>query len=439
MLVGLDPGGDVALIKLLGKGKFPAAELGDSDTCASANGCTSSATRSCSPTISNPRSPTASSPACTATSIRPARCSNTPTACRPTPPINPGNSGGPMFDSDGRLIGINGRGSFEKRGRVNVGVGYAISINQIKRFIGLLKSGRIVDHASLGATVSTDAERRVVVDDILDDSDAYRRGLRYGDEIVRFAGREIASANAFKNVLGTYPERLARAAHLSPRRQGIRAGRAAGRRRIAKANWKRCSKAEPEKPGRDEHPPARSRTTNRSERRQAKPGEPGSEPRPHAQNRPSSRRSRANTTKPPGYTNYWFNRYHQQRVWNAYLAHGDFAETGWNWKITRARPQPAATSTIQLTEKNGSIVMPGGQSEAQFGPSLTEPRARRAPAACSPHCTLAATAAARPATVRRSLLPRHDALDTDDKLADCLVATTPASKRRFYFDPTKGD
>ena len=34
-----------------------------------------------------------------------------------------------------RLIGINGRGSFEKRGRVNVGVGYAISINQIKHFL----------------------------------------------------------------------------------------------------------------------------------------------------------------------------------------------------------------------------------------------------------------------------------------------------------------
>ncbi len=31
-----------------------------------------------------------------------------------------------MFDTRGRLIGINGRGSFEKRGRVNVGVGYAI-------------------------------------------------------------------------------------------------------------------------------------------------------------------------------------------------------------------------------------------------------------------------------------------------------------------------
>src|SRR5260370_9756690 len=67
--------------------------------------------------------------------------------------INPGNSGGPLFNMDGELVGINGRGSFEKRGRVNSGVGYAISINQIKNFMGHLRAGLDSDHASLGATV----------------------------------------------------------------------------------------------------------------------------------------------------------------------------------------------------------------------------------------------------------------------------------------------
>ena len=120
--------------------------------------------------------------------------------------INPGNSGGPLFDAEGRLIGINGRGSFEKRGRVNVGAAYAISINQIKNFLGTLRGGRIADHATLGAQVASDEGRRPVVTEILETSDAYRRGLRRDDEIVSFAGRSISTANGFKNILGILPK-----------------------------------------------------------------------------------------------------------------------------------------------------------------------------------------------------------------------------------------
>src|SRR5713226_5671809 len=111
--------------------------------------------------------------------------------------INPGNSGGPLFNMDGELVGINGRGSFEKRGRVNSGVGYAISINQIKNFMGHLRAGPDADHASLGATVTGEVEdepaskdegntARLLVTNILEDSDAYRRGLQPGDELVKF-------------------------------------------------------------------------------------------------------------------------------------------------------------------------------------------------------------------------------------------------------------
>src|SRR5262249_57080616 len=95
--------------------------------------------------------------------------------------INPGNSGGPLFNMDGELIGINGRGSFEKRGRVNSGVGYAISINQIKNFLPLLKAGIDTDHATLGALVRTDSEedggRRLLITSIIENCAANRRGL----------------------------------------------------------------------------------------------------------------------------------------------------------------------------------------------------------------------------------------------------------------------
>ncbi|MCA9180461.1 MAG: PDZ domain-containing protein, partial [Planctomycetales bacterium] len=59
---------------------------------------------------------------------------------------------------------------------------------------------------TLGATVSTDASGKVLVSNILSLSDAYRRGLRYGDEIIGLADREVRSTNHFKNILGTLPK-----------------------------------------------------------------------------------------------------------------------------------------------------------------------------------------------------------------------------------------
>src|SRR5205085_6763017 len=101
--------------------------------------------------------------------------------------INPGNSGGPLFNLKGEVIGINGRGSFDKRGRINSGVGYAISINQIKNFMGHLRAGLDSDHASLGAVITTQTDKsglgRMTVTSILDDSDVARRGLDIDDEM----------------------------------------------------------------------------------------------------------------------------------------------------------------------------------------------------------------------------------------------------------------
>src|SRR5262249_51648332 len=108
-------------------------------------------------------------------------------------PINPGNSGGPLFNMKGELVGINGRIQFEKRVRVNVGVGFAISINQIKNFLGHLRAGLDADHATLGAAFATDETDddvpRVVARQVLEESDVARRGLQLGDELVSIAGR----------------------------------------------------------------------------------------------------------------------------------------------------------------------------------------------------------------------------------------------------------
>ncbi len=205
IVVGIDPTGDVALIKLLGRDDFPTATLGDSDALSVgewvyAMGNPFLLAADFTPTVTygivsglhRYQYPAG-------TFLEYTDCIQFDTS------LNPGNSGGPLFNAAGELVGINGRGSFEKRGRVNVGAGYAISINQIKHFLDHLKSGRVVDHGTLNATVSTAADGAVRISSILEDSDAYRRGLRSGDEIVSFAGRPIRSANEFQNVLGIFP------------------------------------------------------------------------------------------------------------------------------------------------------------------------------------------------------------------------------------------
>ena len=206
VIVGIDPTGDVALVKLLGRDDFPHATLGDSDKLAVGDWTYA---------MGNPfLLATDFQPTVTAGIVSgvhryqyPAGTFLEYTDCiQVDTSINPGNSGGPLFNAAGELVGINGRISVEKRGRVNVGAGYSISINQIKHFMDHLRGGHVVDHATLGATVRTGSDREVVVDSILDLSAAYRRGLREDDELVSFAGRPVGSVNQFKNILGIYPK-----------------------------------------------------------------------------------------------------------------------------------------------------------------------------------------------------------------------------------------
>jgi serine protease Do len=213
VLVGLDKVGDVALIKLLPMkegDKFPHADLGDSDKVqvgefSLAMGNPFLLATDFTPTVTfgmvsgvhRYQYPDAGN------MLEYTDCIQVDTS------VNPGNSGGPLFNMNGELIGINGRISLEKRGRVNVGVGYAISINQIKNFLPQLRSGMDTDHASLGMSVesSTDEGRlgRLTVKNMIF-SDTARRGVARGDEILSFAGRKLRSVNQFKNVLGIYPK-----------------------------------------------------------------------------------------------------------------------------------------------------------------------------------------------------------------------------------------
>jgi serine protease Do len=352
VVVGIDPVGDVALIKLLGRNDFPAAPLANSDLVRAGDWCFA---------VGNPfLLATDFQPTVTygmvsgvhryqypsGTLIEYADCIQTDAS------INPGNSGGPLFNAKGEVIGINGRISFEKRVRVNVGVGYAISINQIKHFLGCLHSGRIVDHATWGVTVSN-SEGRVLVANILETSDAWRRGLRYDDEIVAFGGRKIDTSNAFKNVLGIYPKGWR--VPVTYRRDGkehetfVRLTGVHGEEELialVQKAPKQVPQPEPKPGDRPNSPPMPFPIPI--------PKLPGPETPPVPVEAARLIKSK------PGYANHYFNELHRDRVWSAFTAKGDFSVVAGEW-LLEGEIAGGGKITIRLGDAASSGAFPQGQ------------------------------------------------------------------------------
>ncbi|MFN0138443.1 MAG: S1C family serine protease [Phycisphaerae bacterium] len=203
-LLGIDPGGDVAMFKLEGREPFEFAPLADSDQLrvgqwVAAMGNPFLLAEDYSPTVTlGVISGLHRYQEGQNNILEYADCIQVSTS------INPGNSGGPLFDLDGRVVGINGRISAEERGRVNVGLGYAITINQIKRFMPGLRSGRLVEHGTLGATVQQN-ESELIVSAIQDISPAEQAGVQLGDAIISVHGRRVRTSNEFNNAVALLP------------------------------------------------------------------------------------------------------------------------------------------------------------------------------------------------------------------------------------------
>ena len=328
VLVGVDPTGDVALIKLQGRDDFPTATWGDSDAVRVGDWVY---------VLGNPFLLASDFQPTTTYGIvsgvhryqYPANTILEYTDClQVDASVNPGNSGGPLFNKAGELIGINGRISIAQRGRVNAGAGYSISINQIRNFLGspafwTRRGPRDARRHGLDRFA-----RAIVVSQIQEESDAYRRGLRVDDELVSFAGRPIRSVNQFKNILGIFPEDWK--VPLTYRRDGekhdirVRLRPLHGKRELAEMM------VSPEKPEKrpQEKPP------EQKPERSPKPGGP-KERTPR--DRGATRSARCSCRSPPkfrrelkklyvprtGFANYYFNRLELTRVLHGLDAWGE--------------------------------------------------------------------------------------------------------------------
>ncbi|MFI4875785.1 MAG: trypsin-like peptidase domain-containing protein [Blastopirellula sp. JB062] len=414
VIVGIDPVGDVALIQLQGRDDFPAAEIGDSDKVEVGDWCFA---------IGNPfLLATDMQPTVTwgmvsgvgryqypsGTLIEYTDCIQTDAS------INPGNSGGPLFNRDGQVIGINGRISIEKRGRVNVGVGYAISMNQVMNFLGYLKSGRVVDHATLGATVSTDSEGEVIVTNILDTSDAYRRGLRYGDELVSFGSKPVTTVNGFKNALGIYPRgwRVPVGFFRGGERHDIIV-------RLAGVH-------------------SREELLAKIQKSVAPPSPDGSKPEDHPDKKsPTPEKLKKLYEARTGYSNYYFNLKQRNRVWQAWNRGAEATADVWK---TAGQLADGDAAQIQLSPQKAIATVAGRESAIEIEGDLTN----KLQPDGSGGLLLALHAWQR--LQLQGVEQYGDVsylgtapLDSIEERFDVLVGLYDAIETRFYFAPDSGD
>lgn len=125
--------------------------------------------------------------------------------------INPGNSGGPLFDLEGRVVGINTAIVASAQG-----IGFAVPVNLLKSLLPELKTrGRVVRGylgivtqtltPDLAAALQTDAEKGALVAQVAPGSPAQEAGLKAGDLIVQVQKKPVDGASELSREIAALP------------------------------------------------------------------------------------------------------------------------------------------------------------------------------------------------------------------------------------------
>jgi putative serine protease PepD len=122
--------------------------------------------------------------------------------------INPGNSGGPLVNADGAVVGINTAVIQSSGNELAQNIGFAIAIDTVKPLLAELRAGRAAadNPGYLGVQSQTltpeiaeqfgfSTDRGAIVAQIVPGSPADQAGIRRGDVVTEFDGKEIISAD----------------------------------------------------------------------------------------------------------------------------------------------------------------------------------------------------------------------------------------------------
>jgi serine protease Do len=128
--------------------------------------------------------------------------------------INPGNSGGPLINLRGEVVGIN-TAIFSRTGG-NMGIGFAIPVNLAKELLPQLRGKGRVTRGYLGVLIQKvtpeiaeslgmDKGHGALVANVSKDGPAEKAGVKVGDVIVDFDGKEVKDSGDLPIIVARTP------------------------------------------------------------------------------------------------------------------------------------------------------------------------------------------------------------------------------------------
>jgi serine protease Do len=200
---GTDEKLDLAVLKIEVKGALPVAELGDSDAIQVGEWVMA---------IGNPfgLSQTVTAGIVSATG-RVIGSGPYDDYIQTDASINPGNSGGPLFNAQGMVVGINT--AIVQGGQ---GIGFAIPINMAKAVLPQLEEKGKVTRGWLGVAIQpvtpelaqsfgVTGEKGALVADVTKESPADKAGLKSGDIIMEYDGKQVMEMNSLPRYVAATP------------------------------------------------------------------------------------------------------------------------------------------------------------------------------------------------------------------------------------------